>query len=299
MLHVIFDGVIMSGTGSDDIRVILDELTEELATVLASLAHAKRLQIARAMLDEPRNFGELQDMTELSKTALVHHVNKLVDSGIIIHVERGQYKLSEDGESTLLALVKSFANSRRRRDIEAIRRAEYIERIHGKKRTTTEDMQVRVVELKPMRVASVRAISRTPESDAWMKMRAWAEPRGLLENPDKHPIYGFNNPNPTPGKEEYGYEFWIGITPDIEPEGDVTAKEFDGGLFAVTTCNLREEMESEFFREQGYLESYKNLKDWVKSSKYKLRKGQCLERAHDPFASEEELVLEIHMPIRR
>ncbi|UCE09143.1 MAG: GyrI-like domain-containing protein [Candidatus Thorarchaeota archaeon] len=289
----------MSGTGSDDIRVILDELTEELATVLASLAHAKRLQIARAMLDEPRNFGELQDMTELSKTALVHHVNKLVDSGIIIHVERGQYKLSEDGESTLLALVKSFANSRRRRDIEAIRRAEYIERIHGKKRTTTEDMQVRVVELKPMRVASVRAISRTPESDAWMKMRAWAEPRGLLENPDKHPIYGFNNPNPTPGKEEYGYEFWIGITPDIEPEGDVTAKEFDGGLFAVTTCNLREEMESEFFREQGYLESYKNLKDWVKSSKYKLRKGQCLERAHDPFASEEELVLEIHMPIRR
>jgi DNA-binding HxlR family transcriptional regulator/DNA gyrase inhibitor GyrI len=289
----------MTDTYPDEFRVVLDELDEELATVLASLAHTKRLHIVRSMLDEPRNFSELQEVAELSKTALVHHVNKLVDSGIVAHIERGQYSLSEDGESMLLALVKSFADSKRRRDIEAVRRADYIERIHGKKKTTVDDMKVRVVELKPMKVASVRAISRTPESDAWMKMRAWAEPRGLLGNPEKHPVFGFNSPNPTPGKEEYGYEFWIGITSDIEPEGDVTAKEFDGGLFAVTTCNLKEEMESEFFREHGYLESYRNLKDWVKSSKYKLRKGSCLERAHDPSASEEELVLEIHMPIRR
>jgi DNA gyrase inhibitor GyrI/DNA-binding transcriptional ArsR family regulator len=291
--------VLMSDKGSDEIRMVLDELDDELAMVVAAFAHTKRLQIVRSMLDEPRNFSELQDVAELSKTALVHHVNKLVDSGVVAHIERGQYKLSEDGKSMLNALVRSFAASRRRRDIEAVRRADYIERIHGKKRTTTDDMQVRVVKLKPMRVASVRAMSRTPESDAWLKMRAWAEPRGLLENPEEHLVFGFNSPNPTPGKEEYGYEFWIAVSSDIEPEGDVTIKEFDGGLFAVTTCNLKEETESEFFREHGYLESYKNLKDWVKSSKYKLRKGPCLERAHDPSASEEELVLEIHMPIRR
>ncbi|MHA1962191.1 MAG: GyrI-like domain-containing protein [Candidatus Thorarchaeota archaeon] len=289
----------MSGIASDEIRAILDEMDNELAMVLASLGHTKRLQIARAMLDDPMSFGELKKAAELSKTALIHHLNKLVENDIVVHIERGQYKLSEDGESMLLAIVNTFANSRRRRDIESLRRAEYIERIHGKMKSSADDLSVRVVELKPMRVASVRAISKTPENDAWMKMRAWAEPKGFLKDPEKHPVFGFNNPNPSPGKEEYGYEFWIRIDAEIEPDGEVTAREFDGGLYAVTTCNLKEEIESEFFQNNGYLESWKNLKDWVKSSKYKLRKGPCLERAHDPSASEEELVLELHMPIRR
>ena len=41
---------------------------------------------------------------------------------------------------------------------------------------------VRIVKLEPMRVASVRAISETPERDAWEKVRAWAEPKGMLKD---------------------------------------------------------------------------------------------------------------------
>lgn len=160
-----------------------------------------------------------------------------------------------------------------------------------------KELEVKIVKLEPMRVASVRVISKTPENDAWERMRAWAEPKGLLDNIEKHPVFGFNNPNPSPDREDYGYEFWIRVEPDTKPEEDINIKEFEGGLYAVTTCKLKEELESEFFQRQGYLESWKKIVDWVKSSKYKVGKHQCLEKAHDPEASEEELILDLYISI--
>lgn len=162
-----------------------------------------------------------------------------------------------------------------------------------------KEFKVEIVELEPMQVASVQAISETPEHDAWEKMRTWAEPKGLLEDLEKHPVFGFNNPDPSPGQKEYGYEFWIRVGPGIEPEGEIKIKEYQGGLYAVTVCNLKEEIESEFFRKEGYLESWKKIVDWVKSSKYEFGSHQCLEKAHDPGASEEKLILDIYCPIRK
>ncbi len=58
------------------------------------------------------------------------------------------------------------------------------------------DLDVRIEELEPMRVASVRAVSENPEHDAWEKLKSWADAKGYLENVEEHPIFGFNNPNP-------------------------------------------------------------------------------------------------------
>jgi len=107
----------------------------------------------------------------------------------------------------------------------------------------------------------------------------------------------FNNPDPSRGQKQYGYEFWIQVDPDTEPEGEIEIKEVKGGLYAVTTCKLKEEIESEFFQKQGYLESWQKIVDWVKSSKYKYGRHQCLEKAHDPGATEEELILDLYCPI--
>lgn len=159
------------------------------------------------------------------------------------------------------------------------------------------DLEVRIVKLEPMRVASVRAISESPEGEAWERMRAWAEPKGLLDDIEKHPVFGFNNPNPSPDRKEYGYEFWIRVDPDTEPEGEIEVKDFAGGLYAVTTCNLQEELASEFFQTEGFLEPWKKIYDWVKSSQYRHGSHQGLEKAHDPGASPEDLVLDLYCPI--
>ena len=288
----------MSDTENDLVSRIFTKSDEDIILVLGSVANKRRLRMLTSILKGPRTFRQLQEVTGLGKTALAHHLGILVKTGILKHISKGRYELSLDGAELLNAVGNAYASSKRRREVEAARRADYIQKTHTKeKEHKVKELEVKTVRLEPMRVASARAISKTPEHDAWEKMRAWAEPKGLLEDIEKHPVFGFNNPNPSPDSKEYGYEFWIRVEPDIKPEGEIDIKEFKGGLYAVTTCKLKEELESEFFQKEGYLESWKKIVDWVKSSKYDFAKHQCLEKAHEPGASDEELVLDLYCPI--
>ncbi len=158
------------------------------------------------------------------------------------------------------------------------------------------DKDVRIVRLPPMRVASLRVISVTPELEAWAKLRAWAEAKGLLGNLQKHPVFGFNDPPPEPGRREYGYEFWIRVGPDVDSDDVVEVKEVEGGEYAVTTCVLKEELESDFFKEHGFLESWQRLEEWAKAHGYKYRGHPGLEKPHDPDAGS-DLILDLYYPI--
>lgn len=281
----------MSRTKDDRIWNILNKSGGDIAFILGSLANSKRLQLLTSLLRGPQTFSTLQKVTGLRKTALAHHLRILLKAGILEHIGKGRYELSIDGSEFVKVVGKVYADSRRRRELEAARRADYIQKVHTKqKEPKMKEFEVKIARLEPIRVASACVISETPENDAWEKMRAWAEPKGLLENLRKHPVFGFNNPNPSPDRKQYGYEFWIRVEPDMEPEGDIKIKEFEGGLYAVTTCKLKEELESG-------TSSWKKLEDWVKSSKYRYGKHQCLEKAHDPNASVEELVLDLYCPI--
>ena len=289
-------GLHMSGNDKDLVSRAFTGSEGDIASILGSLANTRRLRLLTSLIEGPRTFKELLEIAGLGKTALSHHLRILTESGVLKHVGKGRYELSQDGAELLNAVGAVYAGSKRRRELEAARRANYIGRTHTKKKEDKE-LDVKVLRLEPMRVASVRAISQTPENEAWEKMRRWAEPKGLLEDIEEHPVFGFNDPDPSSDSKVYGYEFWIRVGPDLEPEGEVKMKDVKGGLYAVTTCKLKEELESEFFKNEGYLESWKKIVDWVKSSKYKMGKNQCLEKAHDPGASEEELILDLYCPI--
>jgi DNA gyrase inhibitor GyrI len=148
------------------------------------------------------------------------------------------------------------------------------------------DLNVRIEELGPMRVASVHVVGEHPETEAWEKLRAWAEPRGLLTDPRQHPVFGFNNPNPSPGRTEYGYEFWICVGPEVASEGPVKVKDVPGGRFAVLT-------------HRGYPgpQVWKQLWDWVQRSRYRWRKTHELERMHNPLAADAEAIFDLYLPI--
>ena len=107
---------------------------------------------------------------------------------------------------------------------------------------------VKIVRLPPMKVVSFHSMGEflgNPEEKAIAKMVAWAKPKGLLSNPTKHQIFGFNNPNPPIDEEgipepnkTYGYEFWITIGKNFKTEDDVDIKTVDGGSYAVMTCRV-------------------------------------------------------------
>lgn len=161
-------------------------------------------------------------------------------------------------------------------------------------RPATDDLEVHIVRLEPMRVASVRAVSESPELDAWRKLRAWGETKGLLRDTENHPVFGFNNPNPTEGSNEYGYELWVRADSDTDADSEsgVEIKDFEGGLYAVTTCKLLGDPAG------SIMDVWRKLGEWAQSSsEFQWRKTHELEKAHDPWASADDMVLDLYLPI--
>jgi DNA gyrase inhibitor GyrI len=155
--------------------------------------------------------------------------------------------------------------------------------------THVTDLEVRIERLPGMWVASVLAFGEAPEAVAWRRLRQWALPKGLLSDRDRHPIFGFNNPNPSPGKKEYGYELWIRVDAPEVGENAVDFKEFEGGLFAVTSCRL--------LGGPGIGATWRMLWDWTQRGPYRWRRAQELERVLNPGAPEDELALELYLPV--
>ena len=51
-------------------------------------------------------------------------------------------------------------------------------------------------------------------------------------------VFGFNHPNPSEDKEDYGYEFWVTIPDDMEVPEPLQKKRFEGGLYAAHVIQM-------------------------------------------------------------
>ena len=153
-----------------------------------------------------------------------------------------------------------------------------------------EEIQVRMVTLEPLHVVAAHAYSASPEVEAWKKLVDWAKPKGLLDPAGAPRIFGFNNPDPSPGSPNYGYEFWLTVDPQVSSEGEFERKEFAGGLYAVTRC-------------QGIPNigpTWKRLVAWRENSPYRMACHQWLEEhigALIPGQLGDDLTLDLYMPV--
>ena len=153
------------------------------------------------------------------------------------------------------------------------------------------ELSVSIVDLEPMTVATCRVVSESPEQQAWELLGAWAGRKGYLDDLIQHPVFGFNNPSPAPGKKEYGYEFWIVVPPGEQPADQIEIKSVPGGLYAVTHCRL--------MGEPGVMVIWKRLWDWVQQSgQYQWRKTHELEKSINPMAPVDEIELELYLPVQ-
>jgi len=194
-----------------------------------------------------------QEITKLQKVeqALSALVARLEPEGYtetdlhkVLQLKRGEVKRSQEEESTM--------------------------------DNTASRLNVRIVELEVRPVASYRAVGESPEDKAWEGIYSWAEANGLTELPSTR-FFGFNNPGPSKGESEYGYEFWVTLPEGFKPTGDagidVQFKEFPGGLFAVTATSLDTFDVGEKWRE---------LARWLKQSKFEPIMGRCYEEHISP-----------------
>jgi len=153
------------------------------------------------------------------------------------------------------------------------------------------ELEVRISTLEPMRVASFHAFGPSPELDAAAKLVDWAKPKGYLDKPEKYRIFGFNNPNPSVGSPNYGYEFWIQLEQDTEVERNLTVKEFEGGLYAITRCQSI----------KNITPTWMKLAEWVENnSKYTYGTQEMLEEHIGPFPFDvsEDFTLDLYCSIK-
>lgn len=156
-----------------------------------------------------------------------------------------------------------------------------------------DGVNVSIVRVEPQRVASFYGFGPQPEEQALQKLRDWAEPRGYLQRPAEHRIFGFNNPDPLPGSPNYGYEFWITVGPEVEPEGEMRIQQFPGGLYAVTRL-------ADPFSDPYVIipEGWKQLVMWAENSRYQIGSQQCLEEHLFSEATPSGgWVMELYLPI--
>ena len=151
------------------------------------------------------------------------------------------------------------------------------------------EIEVRIVALEPMRVASAYGFGEQPEMIAWEKIFDWAKRQGIKDL-SSHRFFGFNNPSPSPGSPNYGYEQWITIGPEAEGDDDIEIKDFPGGLYAVTRSEGL----------QNISENWMKLAVWREESKYQQAHHQWLEECFTPLAERlEDYVFDLYAPIAR
>jgi AraC family transcriptional regulator len=154
-----------------------------------------------------------------------------------------------------------------------------------------EQLEVRILTLPPMRVACINGFGPSPENQAFDKLKAWANAHGLLDRPGR--LFGYNNPDPTPGSPNYGYDVWITLDGSLVVDGEARLLEFPGGLYAVTRCEVKDPG-------QDIPATWQKLVKWMESSQYHHGRHQWLEEHIGPLkahGNDQPFTLDLHLPV--
>lgn len=266
----------------------LTQDNEKITKILQSLSEAHRLKIISVLIEGPIEYKKLLEITGLSKTALSHHLSSLLKVKLLIQETRGSYQLTEDCYNLLTSIMDTYIASNWKKIRDAERHAELIQEIYKSERKMKEEYKL--FELPIMKVACFRAISESPEYDAFNKLRDWASLKGLLEDIEKNPIYGFERPDLYKSEKIRAYEFWIKVDSDKIADKEVELRQVPSAKYATTVCKTG----GEPWRTIPL--AWQKLDEWVKSQGYKMGLAQCLEQHHAPGLSD-DFTLTLYYPI--
>jgi DNA gyrase inhibitor GyrI len=133
-----------------------------------------------------------------------------------------------------------------------------------------EAENVEILTLPAMRVASGWAFGSSPEEMAWKKLDEWARPLGLFDVEGAR-VFGYNNPNPSAGSPNYGYEFLVSVGPEVEPGEGIRIGDLHGGKYAVMPAFVESDPGTDIPA------AWRRLDRWVAERGYRMGHHQWLE----------------------
>ena len=111
-----------------------------------------------------------------------------------------------------------------------------------------------------------------PEHEAHSKAIEWLKAHDLYRE-GAYRSFGFNNPNPSSGSPNYGYEVWILPTDGLPKDHGAKELDFKGGLYGVGLCPSLDVIG----------EVWQKLAAWRDSSEYQPAPHQWLEEELNHF----------------
>ncbi|MBI9052124.1 MAG: effector binding domain-containing protein [Anaerolineaceae bacterium] len=150
-------------------------------------------------------------------------------------------------------------------------------------------LDIEFVSLPAYRVAVFSGFGPEPEMIALGKLIEWMNANNILPLKPETRIFGFNNPDPSPGSPNYGYDFWVTLPQDMQVS-DAEELAYPGGEYARTSCPGVEQI----------TETWQALNQWIEQSPYIYGKYQWLEemfiKDNNPLNFDH---LDLYMPIQK
>ena len=152
-----------------------------------------------------------------------------------------------------------------------------------------------IKELEPMKVACFSYYGKCPEDHAYKMLKAWFHENEMSLHESSYRLFGYNNPDPQEGQQEYSYEYCITIPNELYdtledvPSGlfeqtypKVYRKLLTGGKYAVMSVRPQG-------KELGdqIMAAWPRLVKWLEESKYMWGTSQYLEE-HLGFSAEDD-----------
>ncbi len=145
--------------------------------------------------------------------------------------------------------------------------------------------EIRVLQLEPLRLATLLGSGRTPERSAWRALLDWARQNGCLETTPAPRFFGYDVWRT---KDTHDYRVMMTISADHRRDSTIDIMTLPGGMYAVQRV-----------RGIGNIpQAWQQLDDWLTDSDYQLGHHQWLEE-HIAFIDlpDEEYVLDLYLPL--
>lgn len=212
-----------------DIRMMLSDCNAEEAI---SLLQARVQEVE----DEMRSLAAVRDALMM----LVKRIAGAADTA---------QRIVLLGDEGLLEAVQALGLSNK-----ILKERNIVSEINHAEQEQWKRLNVRLIQLPPMTVASFRYEGPEPEDHAQAMLADFIREGRLYDVKPDSRVFGFNSPNPLPDREYYGYEYWVTIPPDMDVPAPGVRKSMPGGLYAAHG------MEFPNFHEWQW------LSDWVENS---------------------------------
>lgn len=149
--------------------------------------------------------------------------------------------------------------------------------------------KIKMVTLPSFKAVSFYGFGESPEEQAFQEANQWIEKHHLFqENKFRH--FGFNNPDPSHGSPNYGYEIWIAPSQVFSSAEEDKVIEFQGGLYATAYCPSLDVI--------GKI--WQGLVNWQETNGYYHATHQWLEELHTPWVKNKtNLDFTLYLPIKK